>query len=148
MTDVTRKRLQDLLSLLERHPDGLTTPEIAEALAVSRVTALKDINRLSYDGVPIYQEGNRYCLDPSYHRQISLSLEQAWFMYLPLRRIVRAEMHRYPLVRGLLYRVATLFDQEVADQLVQEDRFGEIQDDQIFATLVQGWHKQHYVEVT
>ena len=58
MADTTRQRLRDLLSLFQRHPEGLTTPEIAAELGVTRQTALKDIGRLGRDGVPIYQDGD------------------------------------------------------------------------------------------
>lgn len=148
MTDSTRQRLRDLTALLREYPDGLTTSEIGAQLGVSRQTALKDIERLSLDGVPIYEDGPRYVLDSQYQKQIDLSLAQAWFMYLPLRRIVRAELHRFPLVKNLLYRVASLFHEEIADQLIgqpsEEESIGR---DEIFTELVWCWKEQQQVEL-
>ncbi len=149
MPDSTRQRLRDLVSLLSKYPDGLTTPEIADELGVTRQTALKDIRRLEDDGYPIYPDGNRHILPGDYHKRIYLSLAQAWFMYLPLRRIVRAELHRFPLVRGLLHRIASLFHEEIADQLVPRGKDATQSDtDQIFSELVHCWREERLVEIS
>ncbi len=148
MTDSTRQRLRDLIALLREYPDGLTTSEIAAHLGVTRQTALKDIDRLSYDGIPIYEDESRYVLDSRYQKQIELSLAQAWFMYLPLRRIVRADLHRSPLVRSLLHRIAALFHEEIADQLIPDsDEMEDTASDHTFGGLVRCWQEQRQAEV-
>jgi predicted DNA-binding transcriptional regulator YafY len=148
MPDETRQRLRDLIGLLGSHPEGLSAVEIADALTVSKRTVYKDRDRLEADGIPIYQEGDLFFLDATYRADIQLSLAQAWFMYLPLRRIVRAELHRYPLVKNLLHRVASLFQEEIADQLVPYPVDTEEQEqDQIFVELVRCWREQCHVEL-
>ena len=148
MSDNTRQRLRDLIALLRNHPAGLGAAEMAEMLNVTRQTIYKDIDRLSFDGIPIYEENHRFYLDAQYLNEIQLSLAQTWFMYLPLRRIVRADLHRYPLVRSLLHQVAVLFDPELADQLVPDTtEIDETAADPIFRDLVYCWHKQRHVEL-
>lgn len=150
MADQTRQRLRELVSLLIQHTEGLTTTEIGERLNVSRQTALKDINRLSTDGYPIYQDGTRYYIDPGYGKTIHLSLAQAWLMYLLLRRMVRAALHRDELVRSMLYEIAQLLQADVADQLlavpqVQADETGTI--GRHLSTLVECWNKRQLAQV-
>jgi CRISPR-associated endonuclease/helicase Cas3 len=149
MTDSTRQRLKELTTLFRQHlQEGLTTSEIANHLDVTRQTALKDIDRLTLDGIPIYQEGHRYFLDPTYRHQITLSLAQAWMLYLPLRRMVRARLHRIPLVRGLLHAVTALLRDEIADELVANETEVNNKADQIFKELVSCWQDNCYAEVT
>lgn len=143
----TRQRLQSILAFLQRHPDGVTTSEIAEAFGVTRQTALYDIKRIENDGAPIYQEGNRYLLDQNYQRQVHLSLAQAWLLYLPLRRMMRADLHGLPLISGLLHRIATLFDGEIADQLVPTVAETDNARNDVLLTLVEGWQRHQCVEV-
>lgn len=148
MSNSTRQRLRDLIALLREYPEGLTTIEIAAQLGITRQTALHDIKRLEEDGVPLYEEGSRYVLDNRYQRQIELSLAQAWFMYLPLRRIVRADLHRIPLVQSLLHRLASLFNEEIADQLVPDvDEIEGSEVNRIFTDLVDCWRNLRHVEI-
>ncbi|NDJ54708.1 MAG: transcriptional regulator [Chloroflexi bacterium] len=144
----TRQRLKALIALLQRHPDGLTTSEIGDHFGVTRQTALNDIKRLEQDGIPLYEEKGRYILDPTYNHNIHLSLAQAWFLYLPLRRMVRARMHRIPLVHNLLHTITALFDSEVADQLAPNMDDPATNKNQVFTTLVEGWRGQYWVDIT
>lgn len=148
MSDKMRQRLRTLISLLQQHPEGLTSPEIAADLGVSRKTAWEYIKRLEDDGFPIWDDQKRYFLDPDYQSNIILSIPQAWFMYLPLRRIVRANLHRFSLVKSLLYHIASLLHPEIADQLIPQDKASpDDEQNQIFVDLVRGWQRQQHVEI-
>lgn len=148
MSDSTRRRLRDLEAPLLSHTEGLSTSEISIELGVSQRTVYNDLARLETDGVPIYEEKGRYFLDASYRPAIRLSLAQAWFMYLPLRRMVRAELHRMPLVRSLLHRIASLLHEEIADQLFPAPVEESVSErDRIFSQLVDCWRAQQYVEL-
>lgn len=148
MTHNTRQRLRDTFKLLVRNANtGMTTPEIGNILGVTRQTAHKDIERLEEDGIPICQEGDRYFVEPSYHSEIHLSLPEAWFLYLPLRRLVRAGMGRFPLIVSLLHTITSLLREEMADPLLQELEEGKRAEDQIFTTLVRCWHECRHVEL-
>ncbi|MBN1310262.1 MAG: transcriptional regulator [Anaerolineae bacterium] len=144
----TRQRLRETFKLLMRNAGtGMTTPEIANSLGVTRQTSHKDIQRLEEDGIPLYQEGDRYFVDPSYHSEIHLSLPEAWFLYLPLRRLVRAGMGRFQLIVSLLHTITSLLREEMADPLLQELEEVQRSEDQIFTTLVRCWHECCLVEL-
>lgn len=147
MSDSTRQRLQDLIALLALRPVGLTTPEIAEHFGVTRQTAYNDIKRLEKMGVAVWQDGDQYGVDPEYFHQVTLTPAQAWFMYLPLRRMVRAQLHRLPLVKSLLYQVATLFSAEIADQLTPESADEDEGLNKLLIDLVEAWRTQRYAEI-
>lgn len=151
MTDQTRQRLRELIALLSKHPQGLTTTEIAKYLGVTRQTALADINRLTNDNYPIYQEGNKYYLDTTYKQSIHLSLPQTWIMYLLLRKLVRANLQRDNLVRSLLYEVAQLLEDEVAEQLLFRSEINSKEEKTIgqhLQDLVLCWRKKCLARVT
>ncbi len=147
MSDQQRQRLRDLTVLLR--DNTLTTVEIAERFDISRQAALKDIKRLREDGIPVIEVGDtpHYTIDRSYFKQLNLSLAQAWFLYLPLRRIVRAAQNRFPLARHLLHEIAAIVHPEIALHLAPEYERTDIADDSTFTTLVEAWEKQCHVEV-
>ncbi len=151
MPEETRLRLKKVISLLRNYPEGLSTPEIARHLDVTRQTALADINRLSREGVPIYEDGSRYALDPHFQNQLSLSRAEAWMLYLPLRRMVRAHMNRIPIVRDLLYQVTSLLNQDMVAPLLEHDEA--ISDesevlDTVFTDLVACWFEYRLAQIT
>lgn len=150
MSSTQRQRLQELIELLIGQPEGLTTPEIGRHFGVTRQTAHSDLLRLSGDGIPVYQieDTDRWTIQSGdYIKNVRLSLAQAWFMYLPIRRIVRANLHRYPLVRSLLFRVAHLLHPAIAEQLVPDEKETKEVSDKLFTDLISAWHNQEYVEV-
>lgn len=148
MTDNVRRRLRNLIKLLGSQPDtGLTTPEIAEYLGVTRQTAWADIVRLEEDGIPLYQDGDHYFLDINYFHELHLSLAEAWFLYLPLRRLIRAGLGRIPLVRQLLENVTSLLHEELATLLSDTATDEAIELEKVFVTLVKGWHDKKLVEI-
>ncbi len=151
MSDTQYQRLHQIVELLLDHPEGLSTNEIAEYFGITRQTALRNINTLSAIGYPIIEiEGGheKYTISRiDYLKNVHLTLAQAWFMYLPLRRIVRANLHRYSLVRSLLHRVTTLLYEEIADPLIPDESESPNKYDEIFAKLVQAWHERCYVQI-
>ena len=147
MPDATRQRLRDMIALLRRHPEGMTAVDIANELDVSRRTAYNDIDRLSRDGIPIYEEDGQYFLDPDYETEIQLSLAEAWLLYLPLRRMVRAEQNRLPMMRSLLRQVTALLHDDMVGELtpgVDDEEDDQVRD-RNFRSLVQCWYEERYV---
>lgn len=147
-TEMHLKRLKDLLC--DSGDAGMLTAEAAAQLGVSQQTIRNYLRRLESTGTPIYElEGNRYAIDPDYcGRNLYLSLAQAWLLYLPLRRIVRANlMNRSPLVVTLLRRIANLLHGEQAASLIKVGQAAEQPRDDILETLVEAWQEQRYVEI-
>jgi CRISPR-associated endonuclease/helicase Cas3 len=146
-TQLNRQRLIDML--MDSYPEGIKTSEIAESLEVTQQTARNYLDRLNEDGILVYEleENGRYTLDRrDYVRPLNLSLAQAWFLYLPLRRIVRANLNRFPLVNTLLLRIAKALHGELAAQLVSSESPTHSVDD-VFSMLVDAWRDETYVEI-
>ncbi len=147
----TRQHMQKMIDLLlETYPEGLATSEIASVLGVTTQTVRNYIDRLSAEGVPICEaeEKRGYTVNPrDYLRPLRLSLPQAWFLYLSLRRIVRANLNRYPLVNNLLHRIAAALQSEIAERLVSPDTLVEQQPDTILTALVEAWKTETCVQI-
>lgn len=150
MTNTTHHNQQKLIDyLIESFPDGIKTGELAQRLDVTPQTVRNYITALSEQGVYIQDGSGRYTLDPADNpRQISLSLPQAWMLYLPLRRIVRANQNRRSMVRDLLRRVSdTMLQRDLAQQLQELSVGEELPIDSVFEALVEGWRRGTYVQI-
>lgn len=147
MSDKQRQRLRDLISILR--DSALTTTEIGERLGITRQGALKDIRRLQEDGIPVVEVDDvpRYTIENAYYHQVYLTLAQAWFLYLPLRRIVRAAQNRFPLARRLFHEITHLVHEEIAEQLTPQYDRREVEDERNFQTLVSAWENQCHVKI-
>lgn len=150
MSHHTRKRLNSLTDLLiEAYPDGMTTTEASSYLDVTRQTVHKDIQRLQEDNVPVYEpEPRRYAINPrDYIRPLQLTLPQAWMLYLPLRRMVRAQMHNHNVVNGLLQRLTVAFDPIIGEQLAPKQMGDRSFEADIFIQLVNAWRDHNLAAV-
>lgn len=93
---------------MQADDEGLSTGDLAKAMDVTPQTVRNFINRLYTEDLPIQEvEGTRgYTIDKcAYLHPMHLLLEQAWMLYLPLRRMVPAQLNRYPVVFSLLHRI-------------------------------------------
>ena len=144
----TTQRLKNLTAFLRRrYPQGATTSEIAAELGVSRQTALKDIARLEAEGVMLIQDGRQYILAPGFQHKLALTTPQAWMLYLPLRKMVRAQLHRLPLVRSLLRTVTGLLREEMAAELEGSETPVDAAPDLLFQELVRCWSEHSLAEI-
>jgi CRISPR-associated endonuclease/helicase Cas3 len=146
----TWQRLHAVIDLLtDSYPKGLTTGQIGERLDVTRQTARNDLDRLLDWDVPIEdaERHNHYTIDPKKHmRPLNLNLPQAWQLYLPLRKMVRAQQHESQLVYSLLQRLTTSLNDVIASNLVPN--IDPNQDtDNTFRELVSAWRDQLLIEV-
>ena len=149
MSDNTNRHLQTLTDLLiEAYPEGAKTGDLAETLGVSGQTIRNYIVRLGEMGIPVQDlEGRRYAVDPGdYISPLRLTQAQGWFLYLLLRRIVRADLGRYALVNRLLQRLSANLHGELADQIAPDEVSVTDWDDTI-NTLVEGWRLTMLVRI-
>lgn len=146
----TRTHEQNLIDLLiEAGEEGLTSGELAQQIGVTPQTVRNYLNRLAFQLVPIYEtEGRRYAIDRSQYMQpLRLTLPQAWMLYLPLRRMLRANLDRYRVVYDLLHRLATNLHPDLAEVIAPET-LSEPQDiDRIIPDLVEAWRTDHLIEL-
>ena len=145
----TYQNLQTLIELLiQAHPDGVKTGSVAGALNVTAQTIRNYLIRLDEMGVLVQElPGPRYTIDPrDYVSPLRLTQAQAWFLYLLLRRIVRADLGHYALVNSLLQRLTTNLHGELAEQILP-DEAATTQWDNILNALVDGWRTQTFVRI-
>jgi len=153
MSDQTRTRLSRLTDLLiDAYPQGITTTEAATILNVTRQTIHKDIQRLGRDEVPVCEgedDPNHYAINPNdYIRPLRLTLPQAWMLYLPLRRMIRAQMHNHHVVYTLLQRLMTAFDPIIGEHLLPDTSTGESPQADTFTHLVDSWRNHRLLAIT
>jgi CRISPR-associated endonuclease/helicase Cas3 len=146
-TQRNREKLIDFL--IAAYPDGVKTGELAERLDVTPQTVRNYIAELKDSDVKVEDEHERYWIDPANHpRRVDLSLAETWLLYLPLRRIVRANLNRHTLIRQLLQRLAsTLTEAELAEQLLNAEAAQPTTVDTTFQTVVEAWQRGVYVEL-
>lgn len=148
----TREHEQKLIHLLlDAHPEGATISELAGVIGVSGDTIRNYLDNLHDLEIVVNNVGTvgkgRYCIDPqTYIRPLQLTLAQAWYLYLPLRRMVRSQLQRYPLVQSLLKRLASTLHPTLVEPLQIESE-SITQETDFFKQLVQAWQEKRCVEI-
>ncbi|MBA3946024.1 MAG: WYL domain-containing protein [Herpetosiphonaceae bacterium] len=102
-SDSRYERLDEIERLLVRHPDGLTTTELARTLNVDPDTIRRDFLFLEDRGTAIYKEGRRHVLDHRrLHHAVKLTRDEALALYLAARLLSRhSDEHNPHVVRAL-----------------------------------------------
>jgi predicted DNA-binding transcriptional regulator YafY len=143
---------QILNALMDAGEEGCSTASLAEQLGVSQQTIRNHFQQIEAEGTTLQKVGVHYALPPDFARQLFLTPAQMWLLYLPLRRLVRAQMQRYPLVNGLLTRIAQNLSQEIGEQITEPDVTSATdgQDrslNDVFNPLVKGWQQELWVRI-
>ncbi|MDZ4670742.1 MAG: WYL domain-containing protein [Phototrophicales bacterium] len=147
----TRKNESQLLELLCRcHPNGMSSRELGNELGITAETVRQMINRID-DDTGIYQEGEaratRYFLNPKhYKRPFNLTTTQSWMLYLSIRRIVRAQQHRLPVVKHLIQDLARALHPRLAENFDIPDT--DNQDADLFEKVVEAWQTHRWLKVS
>jgi predicted DNA-binding transcriptional regulator YafY len=101
-------RLRQLEELLLLSPDGLSAAELAAQLLVNRRTVYRDIDFLSAQGVPLWQQEGRFGLNRTrYLAAVRLSYQEAIALVLAGLLLARTLDERNPHVIAALRRLAT-----------------------------------------
>ena len=101
-------RLRQLEELLLLSPDGLSVAELASQLLVNRRTVYRDIDFLSAQGVPLWQQDGRFGLNRTrYLATVRLSYQEAIALVLAGLLLARTLDERNPHVIAALRRLAT-----------------------------------------
>lgn len=146
----TRLHEQNLIDLLLKAGDeGMTTGELAQQIGVTTQTIRNYLNRLSSHHIPIYEtENRRYAIDQSrYMQPLRLTLAQTWMLYLPLRRMLRANLDRYRIVYDLLHHFAATLHPDIGDAIAPDSLSVPQEIDRIIPDLVEAWRTNHIVEL-
>ena len=95
-------RMTRLVSILQAHPDGIRTAEIAERVAMSVRTVYRDLRAIDEEiGVPVWAEGGRWGIDQ----------EKA---FLPPLKLTQGEAMAVVLAARLMVRYADKYDPDLA----------------------------------
>lgn len=101
-------RLRQLEELLLLSPGGLSVTELASQLLVNRRTIYRDIDFLSAQGVPLWQDDGRFGLNRTrYLATVRLSYQEAMALVLAGLLLARTLDERNPHVIAALRRLAT-----------------------------------------
>lgn len=153
MTSTTETRRQVLRLLGVAYHKGITAPQIAEQLEITRQTALNHIKALEAAGYLIIEsEAHHYSIDPStVLKPLDLNIEQTWLLYLPIRRMVRSQQAQLISAQVVLKQLAISLNETVAEQLVPENMLLLEEQDKskqhVFQTLTRAWLEENLVEI-
>jgi predicted DNA-binding transcriptional regulator YafY len=101
-------RLRQLEELLLLSPHGLSAAELAAQLRVDRRTVYRDIDFLSAQGVPLWQQDGRFGLNRTrYLATVRLSYQEAIALVVAGLLLARTLDERNPHVIAALRRLAT-----------------------------------------
>ena len=112
-------RLARLQHLLHKHPQGLTSHELAQLSNVCVRTIQRDLLDLQSDlSVPITQDGNRYGILGGYTLPpIFFSLYEAMALFLASRLILRQTDEYNPYVQQALFKLSDVLPSPVSERV-------------------------------
>jgi proteasome accessory factor B len=146
-------RLRQLEELLLLSPQGLSAAELAKKLQVTRRTVYRDVDFLSSQGVPVWQQDGQFGLDrSSYLATVRLSYQEAISLALAGLLLARTLNERNPHVSGALRRLATTLPDLPGDQLtraadhIEGNPFNPAQVT-VLETLAEGWGRSRKVRI-
>lgn len=106
-------RREELLSELRRHPDGMTSRELAETLGVDDSTIRRDLMRLRAGDLGLQRRGRRYRLD--FHRAerpLRLKVDEVMALYLACRLLARQQGDRNTHAESAMRKLAEAVDDD------------------------------------
>ena len=146
-------RLRQLEELLLLSPDGLSAGELASQLLVNRRTIYRDIDFLSYQGVPLWQEQGRFGLNRTrYLASVRLSYQEAIALVLAGLLLARSLDGRNPYVIAALRRLATTIPELPSAHLKRAaERVEAYPNDPaqvaVLETIAEGWGRGRKVQI-
>jgi proteasome accessory factor B len=138
-------RLRQLEELLLLSPAGLSVAELASQLLVNRRTVYRDIDFLSAQGVPLWQEGGHFGLNRTrYLATVRLSYQEAMALMLAGLLLARTLDERNPHVIAALRRLATTLPELPSEHLKRAAERVEAYHNNsaqvtILETIAEGW---------
>ncbi len=148
-------RLEQLL-LLAAAQGGMTAPELAEHLGVSRQTIWRDITELTQSlHVPIQEDNERYWIDRlDYVSNVPLSIGESLMLYLAMRRAIRQTSYAPPSLVSALEKMALPLHDPAGRQLaastrvLQAERAADPERSKVWETMIRAWVEQITVCIT
>ncbi len=111
-------RLRQIEEVLLMAPDGLSVPELARRLKANRRTVYRDVEFLSEQGVPLWQEAGRFGINRTHYLlPIRLSFHEALSLVLAGLLLSRTIDERNPHATTALRKLAAILPQPLAAHL-------------------------------
>jgi proteasome accessory factor B len=147
-------RLREIEEHLILAPDGLRAVDLARRLGVDRRTIYRDLDFLSEQGVPLWQNDGRFGLNRSaYLAPIRLSFHEAIALVLAGLLLSRTIDERNPHVSAALHKLAVSLPHPLANYLeraasrVQANWGGQSQV-AVLEAIAEGWANSRQVRVS
>jgi predicted DNA-binding transcriptional regulator YafY len=146
-------RLRQLEELLLLSPDGLSAADLAKRLEVNRRTIYRDLDFLSFQGLPLWQQEGRFGLIRTHYlATIRLSYHEAMALLLAGLQLIRTLDRRNPHVISALRRLATTLPEMPGLHLKRAaERMESYQHDPIGVSVLEriaeGWGSRKKVKV-
>lgn len=148
MTTMMHKNLHLMVTyLLDACPDGISTGDLARQLKVTDETIRNYLKELHTMGIPVTGDKSPYYIDPKNHKHtLEFSLEEAWYVYLPMRRVVRAQQAHTSIGQRVIQRLGNSINHILGEHLATIQS-PQPQKTAIFETLVQGWSRRQVIRI-
>jgi proteasome accessory factor B len=151
---VTRTaRLRQIEELLLLTPDGLPATKLAERLAVDRRTVYRDLDFLSEQGVPLWQEDGQFGINRTHYlASIRLSFPEAIALVLAGLLLARTLDERNPHVSAALRKLGAVLPHPLTAHLNRAAERVQAHGDglsqvAILEVIAEGWGTGHKVRV-
>lgn len=114
------QRWLKLEQLLSRNPEGIKISRLAEELRVHRATVYRDIEDLTFSGVPIWHEDGLVGLLIEKHlSHLRLNIYEALSLFIAARLLCRQSGEYDPHMVSLLEKLADMLPFPVSDHLIR-----------------------------
>jgi proteasome accessory factor B len=146
-------RLRQLEELLASAPQGLSAIELAEQLGIDRRTVYRDLDFLSTQGIPLWQNEGRFGLVRTrYLATVRLSFHEALALVLAGLLLSRTIDERNVHVIAALRRLASVMPDSLTAQLERaanrvQGRSDGQQQVSVLEAIAEGWATGHKVRV-
>jgi predicted DNA-binding transcriptional regulator YafY len=139
------ERMKQLL--LDAYPDGVSTSELSNVLDVSDQTVRNYIVQLSESGVPVRPEKSPYYIDPAeYKQKLEFEIQEAWQIYLPLRRLIRGQKNNTETSRVVLQKIGRAIRFDLGEHLDAQNQFEPVKNE-VFEHLIEAWNRRKTVRI-
>jgi proteasome accessory factor B len=151
--DSRTSRLRQLEELLASAPQGLTAIELAERLGVDRRTVYRDLDFLSTQDIPLWQDEGRFGLNRTrYLATVRLSFHEALALVLAGLLLSRTIDERNVHVIAALRRLATIMPNQLTAHLERaanrvQSRSADQPQVSVLEAIAEGWATGHKVRV-
>jgi predicted DNA-binding transcriptional regulator YafY len=140
--------------LLHEHPEGMSAPEIAKAVGVSKRTIYRDLAAMDGDAnLKVWQEGGRWGLaSDTFLPSLHLTLHEATTLFLAARMLAKARDEHDTELIGAFVKLAQILPSGIGEHVAAiVDAYSTKPPDErftrVFRVLAEAWASRRVVEI-